>query len=91
MSTSEQLDDRGSEAAEKRRDTGTPGDTDELVRDWQLLFCAFLAFGVGRLAWMYLSRPQNPAFNLGIACGFLFCGILGFLMRYVLSPRLKRD
>jgi hypothetical protein len=63
---------------------------EEVVRDWQLLFGGFLLFGLVRLAWLYFYRPENIAFNLGISCGFLFCGVLGFLMRYVLSPRLRK-
>lgn len=63
---------------------------EEIVRDWQLLFWGFLLFGLVRLAWLYFYRPENIAFNLGISCGFLFCGVLGFLMRYVLSPRLRK-
>ena len=59
----------------------------ELIRDWEFLFWAFLMFGLARLAWLYLYRPGNNAFHLGLACGFVFCGILGFLMRWVLSPK----
>lgn len=73
--------------ASTRHETGEIAE--ELVRDWQFLFAGFLLFGLLRLGWMYLYHPENGAFNLGIACGFLFCGALGFLMRYVLSPRLK--
>ena len=65
-------------------------DAEGMVRDWQLLFWGFLLFGLARLAWMYFYRPENSTFSLGISCGFLFCGVLGFLMRYVLSPRLKK-
>jgi hypothetical protein len=68
------------------------GEAEELVRDWQLLFWGFLLFGLLRLAWMYMRRqPENWPFNLGVSCGFLFCGVLGFLMRYVLSPRMKKQ
>ena len=73
--------------ASRRSETGEIAE--ELIRDWQFLFAAFLAFGLLRLGWMYFYHRENSAFNLGIACGFLFCGALGFLMRYVLSPRLK--
>lgn len=65
-------------------------DAEEMVRDWQLLFWGFLLFGLVRLAWMYFYRPENSTFHLGISCGFLFCGVLGFLMRYLLSPRVKK-
>jgi hypothetical protein len=61
----------------------------ELVRDWELLFSTFLLFGLGRLLWLSLAASTNRLFQLGISCGFLFCGILGFLMRYVLSPGLR--
>jgi hypothetical protein len=68
----------------------TGSDAQELIRDWEFLFWAFLIFGSGRLAWMYLCGPANNAFHLGISCGFVFCGFLGFLMRWVLSPAMKR-
>lgn len=61
----------------------------ELIRDWELLFWSFLMFGLGRLIWLYVSGAENRDFQLGISCGFLFCGILGFLMRYVLSPGMR--
>jgi hypothetical protein len=61
----------------------------ELIRDWELLFWTFLLFGLGRLFWLYVAGAVDRAFQLGISCGFLFCGILGFLMRYVLSPGLR--
>jgi hypothetical protein len=61
----------------------------ELIRDWELLFWTFLLFGLGRLLWLYMAASTNRPFQLGISCGFLFCGILGFLMRYVLSPGLR--
>jgi len=66
-------------------------DRRELIRDWELLFWAFLMFGFGRLLWLYLTGAENRSFQLGVSCGFLFCGILGFLMRYVLSPRSSND
>ncbi len=62
-------------------------DAREQIRDWEFLFWAFLLFGLGRLAWLYLYRPPNNAFHLGLSCGFVFCGVLGFLMRWVFSPR----
>ena len=62
-------------------------ETPELIRDWEFLFFAFLLFGLGRLAWLYLYRPEHTAFHLGLACGFVFCGALGFLMRWVFSPK----
>jgi hypothetical protein len=65
-------------------------DAQELIRDWEFLFWAFLMFGLARLAWLYLYRPANNAFHLGLSCGFVFCGVLGFLMRWVLSPKIQR-
>ena len=62
-------------------------DARELTRDWEVLFWAFLLFGLARLAWLYLYRPENNAFHLGLSCGFVFCGVLGFLMRWVFSPK----
>ena len=59
----------------------------KLIRDWEFLFWAFLLFGLGRLAWLYLYRPEHTAFHLGLACGFVFSGALGFLMRWVFSPK----
>ena len=61
----------------------------ELIRDWEFLFWAFLLFGLARLVWLYLYRPEHTAFHLGLSCGFVFCGALGFLMRWVFSPKLK--
>lgn len=61
----------------------------ELLRDWEFLFWAFLAFGLARLTWLYLYRPESSAFHLGLSCGFVFCGILGFLMRWALSPKRR--
>ena len=66
----------------------TDGNAQELIRDWELLFWGFLLFGLARLAWVYFYRQDN-AFQLGVSCGFVFCGILGFLMRWVLNPRAK--
>ena len=62
-------------------------DAREQIRDWEFLFWAFLLFGLGRLAWLYLYRPANSAFHLGLSCGFVFCGALGFLMRWVFNPK----
>ena len=62
-------------------------DARELTRDWEVLFWAFLLFGLGRLAWLYLYRPEHTAFHLGLSCGFVFCGVLGFLMRWVFSAK----
>ena len=64
-------------------------DAREQIRDWEFLFWAFLLFGLGRLAWLYLYQPENKGFHLGLSCGFVFCGVLGFLMRWVFSPRRK--
>ncbi len=61
----------------------------ELIRDWELVFWTFLLFGLGRLLWLYVAGAANHAFQAGISCGFLLCGILGFLMRCVLSPQLR--
>ena len=65
-------------------------DAQELIRDWEFLFWAFLLFGLARLAWLYLYRPENTAFHLGLSCGFVFCGALGFLMRWVFRPGKKQ-
>ena len=65
-------------------------DAQELIRDWEVLFWAFLLFGLGRLAWLYLYRPEHTAFHLGLSCGFVFCGVLGFLMRWVFSPQKEQ-
>jgi hypothetical protein len=62
-------------------------DARDQIRDWEFLFWAFLMFGLARLAWLYLYRPENAAFHLGLSCGFVFCGVLGFLMRRVFSPK----
>jgi len=62
-------------------------DARDQIRDWEFLFWAFLLFGLARLAWLYLYRPPNSAFHLGLSCGFVFCGVLGFLMRRVFSPK----
>jgi hypothetical protein len=66
----------------------TDANAQELIGDWELLFWGFLVFGLARLAWVYLYRQGN-AFQLGVSCGFVFCGILGFLMPWVLNPRAK--
>jgi len=66
------------------------GDAQELIRDWEVLFWAFLLFGLGRLAWLYLYRPEHTVFHLGLSCGFVFCGVLGFLMRWVFSPKAEQ-
>lgn len=66
-------------------------ETQELIRDWEFLFWAFLLFGLARLVWLYLYRPEHTAFHLGLSCGFVFCGVLGFLMRWVFSPKLKTN
>ena len=42
---------------------------------------------LARLAWLYLYQPENKGFHLGLSCGFVFCGVLGFLMRWVFSPK----
>ena len=61
-------------------------EAEELICDWEFLFWAFLLFGVARLVWLYLYLPEHTAFHLGLASGFVFCGGLGFLMRWILSP-----
>jgi hypothetical protein len=63
-------------------------DAQELVRDWQFLFWAFLLWVPIRLVWMYVSPPQNVSLHLGICIGFFFSGGLGFAMRYVLRGKL---
>jgi hypothetical protein len=65
-------------------------DAQEVIRDWEVLFWAFLLFGLGRLAWLYLYQPEHTAFHLGLSCGFVFCGVLGFLMRWVFSPKAEQ-
>ena len=65
-------------------------DAREQIRDWEFLFWAFLLFGLARLAWLYLYRPENKGFHLGLSCGFVFCGVLGFLMRWVFSPKRRK-
>jgi hypothetical protein len=67
-----------------------PSEARELIRDWEFLFWAFLLFGLGRLVWLHLYRPEHTAFHLGLACGFVFCGALGFLMRWVFSPKRQQ-
>jgi hypothetical protein len=62
-------------------------EAEELIGDWEFLFWAFLLLGVARLVWLYLYRPEHTAFHLGLASGFVFCGALGLLMRWVLSPK----
>ena len=67
---------------------GVSLEAQELIRDWEFLFFAFfLLFGLRRLAWLYLYRPEHTAFHLGLACGSLFCGVPGFLTRWVFSPK----
>jgi hypothetical protein len=69
---------------------GTGLEAQEQIRDWEFLFFAFLLFGLGRLAWLYLYRPEHTAFHLGLSCGFVFCGVLGFLMRWVFSAKAEQ-
>ncbi|HWR13494.1 MAG TPA: hypothetical protein VN577_01600 [Terriglobales bacterium] len=57
----------------------------ELIRDWELGLWRFLLFGLGRLFWLYVAGAANRPFQLEISCGFLFCDILGFLMRWVVA------
>ena len=80
----EQIDPSG---ATRPATPPVPGEARELIRDWEFLFWAFLLFGLGRLVWLYLYRPEHTAFHIGLACGFVFCGVLGFLMRWVFSPK----
>ena len=82
------MDDHANATETKPMPQGTDGNAQELIRDWELLFWGFLLFGLVRLAWLYLQRLDN-LFQLGVSCGFVFCGILGFLMRWVLNPRAK--
>ena len=48
-------------------------DAQELIRDWEFLFWAFLLFGLGRLAWLYLYQPEHTAFHLA-SCFAAFWG-----------------
>ncbi len=82
------MDDHANATETKPMSQETRGDAQELIRDWELLLWGFLLLGLVRLAWLYLQRQDN-LFQLGVSCGFVFCGILGFLMRWVLSPRAK--
>ncbi len=82
------MDNHANATEGKSTSQETRGNVQELIRDWELLFWAFLLFGLARLAWAYLYRQDNT-FQLGVSCGFVFCGVLGFLMRWVLSPRAK--
>jgi hypothetical protein len=83
------MDDHANATETKPMSQDTDANAQELIRDWELLFWGFLLFGLARLAWLYLHRPNNNVFQLGVSCGFVFCGILGFLMRWVLNPRAK--
>ena len=84
------MDDHGNATETKAMSQETDGNAQELIRDWELLFWGFLLFGLARLSWLYLHRPDNNAFQLGVSCGFVFCGSLGCLMRWALNPRTKR-
>lgn len=77
------------EKVETTRELAADFSRQELIRDWELLFWTFLLFGLGRLLWLFVAAATNRPFQLGISCGFLLCGTLGFLMRYVLTPGLK--
>jgi hypothetical protein len=81
------MDDQGNATETKPMSQETDGNARELIRDWELLFWGFLLFGLARLGWLYFQRPDYSAFQFGVCCGFVFCGILGFLMRWVLNPR----
>jgi len=83
------MDDYGGEIRTTPASQETDHYAQELIRDWELLFWGFLLYGLARLAWLYLHHQSNIAFQLGLACGFALCGALGFLMRWVLSPRTK--
>ncbi len=82
------MDDHANARETKPMSQGTDGRAQELIRDWELLFWGFLLFGLARLACLYLHGQDN-AFQLGVSCGFVFCAILGFLMRWVLNPGAK--
>jgi len=85
------MDEKTNESGARPPAQGEVGsDARELIRDWEVLFWAFLLFGLARLSWLYLYRPTNIAFHLGLSCGFVFCGALGFLMRWVFSPKRKQ-
>jgi hypothetical protein len=61
-------------------------EAEELIRDWELLFLAFLLFGLVRLVWLYLYRPERSAFHLGLSCGFAFSGAWGASCAGFLGP-----
>ena len=83
------MDNHGNAIETKPALRATDHNAQELIRDWELLFWGFLLYGLARLAWLYLRHQDNSAFQLGVACGFAFCGALGFLMRWVLRPSTK--
>lgn len=83
------MDDHANATETKSMSQETHGNAQELIRDWELLFWGFLLFDAARLAWLYLHRPDTSAFQLGVSCGFVFCGCFGLLMRWVLRPRTK--
>src|ERR1035438_10152955 len=65
-------------------------DAREQIRDWEFLFWAFLLFGLGRLAWLYLyqigrrcqrsktSRPNRAGQRCARADSRLGVSLLGF-------------
>jgi hypothetical protein len=54
-------------------------DAGELIRDWEFLFWAFLLFGLGRLVWLYLYRPEHTQpFILASLAGSCSAGPLVF-------------
>jgi hypothetical protein len=66
---------------------GVSPEAQEPIREWECLFFAFLWFGLGRLARLYLYRPEHTALPLGLACGSVFSGVLGSLMRGMFSAK----
>ncbi len=72
------MDDHGNATETKPMSQEADGNAQELIRDWDLLFWGFLLCGLARLAWLYLHRPDNNAFQLGVSAASCFAGVLGF-------------
>ena len=69
---------------------GVSPEAQELIRDWEFRFFAFLLFGLGRLAWLYLYRPSTPRSISVWRVALCSAAYWGFLMRWVLSPKRQR-